>query len=87
MPTGAAPGSSSAKKREAKSKGVEKKTGKAPIKAIKQKVVELKAKAAEKKEAKKVNDQEGKERWQAGDGGRSARDAKKFKDDQETLWE
>lgn len=84
---GGLPGGSSAKKRETKAKGVEKKTAKAPVKALKKKVVELKAKVAEKKEAKKVQKEERTERWMVGDGGRAATDGKKFKDDQETIWE
>jgi len=80
-------GGPNAKKRETKAKGIEKKTTKAPVKALEKKVVELKAKAAAKKEEKKAKDQERQERWLGDDGGRAARDDKKFKDDQETIWE
>ena len=55
--------------------------------ALKKKVVELKAKAAEKKEAKKVKGEERKEKWLAGDGGKSTREDKRFKEDQETIWD
>lgn len=86
MPTGMQ-GGSNAKQRETKSKGVEKRTAKAPVKALKKKVVELKAKAAEKKEAKKVKGVERKEKWLAGDGGKSAREDKRVKEAQETIWD